>query len=252
MSDRPHALYRFFDLNDRLLYVGITSNPAARFKQHRDDKPWWLDVANIRIEPFDDRPSVLEAERQAIELEHPIYNVTHNRGSRRSAQRPIMECQFCKAGIRDRGYVAGIDPFVVTCDDCLHGERSLTIHLITSPWCDEFHHDAWDHGVVVRGNDADLRDHLLAMRMPDDCHDHCGPEGIDGLYFPYRWEDGLAMYMCRAKHTWTCGWPSYSRGRQLLNRGLDFSRVQGSLRSMNLHLTPEMIPTTELANGLTP
>lgn len=78
MSERLHALYRFFDASGDLLYIGITLNPAGRWKQHREDKPWWEEVADITIETHPDRPSVLEAERKAIIAEHPRYNKTHN------------------------------------------------------------------------------------------------------------------------------------------------------------------------------
>jgi hypothetical protein len=30
--NEPHALYRMYDKDDLLLYVGITCNPSARFK----------------------------------------------------------------------------------------------------------------------------------------------------------------------------------------------------------------------------
>lgn len=77
-DDTPHALYRFYDASGVLLYVGITADPGARFKQHRNDKEWWTEVANIRIEKLPTRIAVLEAERTAIREERPLWNVTHN------------------------------------------------------------------------------------------------------------------------------------------------------------------------------
>jgi hypothetical protein len=71
------ALYRFFDADDELLYVGISRDPAERWKQHRD-KPWWRDVAMRVVEWHDDRPSAERAERKAIQTEGPRYNVQHN------------------------------------------------------------------------------------------------------------------------------------------------------------------------------
>lgn len=73
-----HALYRFFDAGGELLYLGITLNPAARWKQHSHDKTWSTEVANIVIEPHPDRAAVLEAERLAIVTEKPRYNVVYN------------------------------------------------------------------------------------------------------------------------------------------------------------------------------
>lgn len=78
LNGRAHALYRFFDASDVLLYVGITVDPSARFRKHRGDKPWWDDVDHIGIEKFESRELALEAERKAIREENPIHNVVHN------------------------------------------------------------------------------------------------------------------------------------------------------------------------------
>lgn len=83
-----HVLYRFFDADGALLYVGITMNAPARFGQHRDDKPWWADVARIDMEHFDSREEVLEAEAEAIIAEHPAHNVVHNTARSTLPRRP--------------------------------------------------------------------------------------------------------------------------------------------------------------------
>jgi predicted GIY-YIG superfamily endonuclease len=72
-----HALYRHYDADLRLLYVGITNNPGRRWEQHRD-KEWWEEVANTKIERYPDRESVLQAERRAIETERPWWNIIGN------------------------------------------------------------------------------------------------------------------------------------------------------------------------------
>lgn len=78
LNTRPHALYRFFNSTDVLLYVGITVDPGARFKKHGGDKPWWGQVDRISIEHFATRTEALEAERKAIKEEKPLHNVVHN------------------------------------------------------------------------------------------------------------------------------------------------------------------------------
>jgi len=78
LNTRPHALYRFFDASDVLLYVGITVDPGARFKKHRGDKPWWSEVDRIDIEHFETRRQAEIAERTAIKEEQPLHNVVHN------------------------------------------------------------------------------------------------------------------------------------------------------------------------------
>jgi len=75
MSARAHVLYRMYDADGALLYIGITCNPSRRFERHYADKPWYADVAHIALEHFPDRPSVLLAERRAIAEERPLHNV---------------------------------------------------------------------------------------------------------------------------------------------------------------------------------
>lgn len=73
-----HVLYRFYDIDSRLLYVGITKNPAARFQQHEQSKDWWDQVASITLEQHASRQALMDAERAAIIAEQPAYNVVHS------------------------------------------------------------------------------------------------------------------------------------------------------------------------------
>ncbi|KPC70415.1 hypothetical protein ADL26_16950, partial [Thermoactinomyces vulgaris] len=66
MNNRPHALYRFYDRSDALLYIGISMNLPQRLQNHRNEKPWWLEVSRIGIEPFVSRQAALLAEKKAI------------------------------------------------------------------------------------------------------------------------------------------------------------------------------------------
>ncbi len=69
------ALYRMFDQNGRLLYVGITIDIVSRFRDHRSLKPWWPDIQTIQLEHFPDRDAARAAELKAITTEFPRYNV---------------------------------------------------------------------------------------------------------------------------------------------------------------------------------
>lgn len=75
LASRPHTLYRFFDAQNRLLYVGVTCNAFNRWSRHAGDKPWWPQVARTTVEHFPDRQSVLTAETLAIKAEKPKYNI---------------------------------------------------------------------------------------------------------------------------------------------------------------------------------
>ena len=71
-------LYRFYDANDVLLYVGISLNAAHRANTHRKDKPWWTDVARMDVQHLPTRSVALDAERAAIAAEKPLHNIIHN------------------------------------------------------------------------------------------------------------------------------------------------------------------------------
>lgn len=68
------TLYRLFNEQDQLLYVGISSKWYERFHQHEKTQPWWLSVAKITLENFETRDEVVEAEKLAIRLEKPLHN----------------------------------------------------------------------------------------------------------------------------------------------------------------------------------
>lgn len=76
---KNQVLYRMFDVDGRLLYVGISSNAQHRFRQHFSRQPWAKEVCNIKVEFFPCRESVEIAEREAIRREKPKYNVIYAR-----------------------------------------------------------------------------------------------------------------------------------------------------------------------------
>lgn len=70
-----HVLYRFYDVYERLLYVGRTSQPPRRrFGQHRANKDWWGDVAVRELTHYPTAEALEAAERQAIRKEKPKHN----------------------------------------------------------------------------------------------------------------------------------------------------------------------------------
>jgi predicted GIY-YIG superfamily endonuclease len=73
------ALYRLYDEDGKLLYVGITSDPGMRFAQHKADKHWWRLVARKDIDWFDKRANAAAAEEMAIKVKDPMFNYEHSR-----------------------------------------------------------------------------------------------------------------------------------------------------------------------------
>jgi len=72
---RATSLYRYFDADEALLYVGITSRRTGRSLQHAGEKAWWGEVARATWEHFDTREQAADAERRAIRDEQPAHNV---------------------------------------------------------------------------------------------------------------------------------------------------------------------------------
>lgn len=75
-------LYRHFDSEGQLLYVGISINALERslerYKQHSGTE-WFPSVAKITVTDFQSRDEALEAEAKAIKAEKPKFNIRHLR-----------------------------------------------------------------------------------------------------------------------------------------------------------------------------
>lgn len=76
----PTTLYRLFDEDNRLLYVGISASRlgARRFGQHSQKKEWWQEIATATLEHYASREVALDKERDAIRSESPIHNIQSN------------------------------------------------------------------------------------------------------------------------------------------------------------------------------
>lgn len=77
-TNSPQVLYRFWDEQDRLLYVGISVNFTARLNQHYKNSPFFRQASYVTLEHYPDRASVEAAELKAIESEGAIYNKAYN------------------------------------------------------------------------------------------------------------------------------------------------------------------------------
>lgn len=78
---RPTTVYRCWNADGTLLYVGATTNWKTRRRHHRREKAWWPEVADVTFVDFAERLSALRAERDAIVDEAPLHNqrVTNRR-----------------------------------------------------------------------------------------------------------------------------------------------------------------------------
>lgn len=69
-------LYRHYDKEDRLLYIGVSLHLLSRIAQHRSNSHWFDSIAKITIENFETSEQVYEAEKKAIKKEKPLYNIS--------------------------------------------------------------------------------------------------------------------------------------------------------------------------------
>lgn len=88
------CVYRYYDTGARLLYVGVSLSPIARLRGHAGRSEWIDQVSRIEIERFADSRTALDAEKQAIQAERPIYNVAYSRKPPgRTPAKPLEETE---------------------------------------------------------------------------------------------------------------------------------------------------------------
>lgn len=105
--EREHFLYRCYDADDQLLYIGCTHDVETRMSVHasswQNPASAYLNLHMKRYEvegPFIGRIAGRKAEREAIEHEAPFLNLHHNKG--RGAKRvpaPSVNSEEFKAAM---------------------------------------------------------------------------------------------------------------------------------------------------------
>lgn len=84
--DDPAVLYRLFDVDGALLYIGVTADLLERLHQHEALQPWWADVASVQMVRYARRKDALADEWAAIQQEDPVHVHQHPspRGERKA------------------------------------------------------------------------------------------------------------------------------------------------------------------------
>ena len=72
---QPFTLYRQYDADGVLLYVGVTDHLERRNAGHRSCSPWWPLVARIETELLPNYHEACRQERTLIQASAPLYNV---------------------------------------------------------------------------------------------------------------------------------------------------------------------------------
>lgn len=74
----PTLLYRYFDADGRLVYVGITGDLASRERSHFQKATWPQFAVRCTTVRYPSWGEAEAAEYEAIKAEHPLFNIAHN------------------------------------------------------------------------------------------------------------------------------------------------------------------------------
>lgn len=72
-----HTLYRMFDTDGALIYVGCTLDLPTRMKFHQQQSWWSPQYHSMTTETYPNRPEAHAAEIAAIAVENPRWNIMH-------------------------------------------------------------------------------------------------------------------------------------------------------------------------------
>jgi len=83
------AVYRFFDADDRLLYVGCSDGLFRRFLEHSSPRSksqkWWSLQRRFTVEEFPSKAAAFRAETAAIDTEKPLFMPSRKKALREKA-----------------------------------------------------------------------------------------------------------------------------------------------------------------------
>lgn len=79
MTRRACILYRWWDAEGKLLYIGKSTSVLARIASHSRYSKFFEEAVSMTIERFPDESTLGFAEVAAIRAERPPYNIVHNR-----------------------------------------------------------------------------------------------------------------------------------------------------------------------------
>lgn len=123
MPAKPLVLYRLFDAEDNLLYIGITNSPLTRFSSHQADKAWFRRVVRSTMVQFATRQELEAAEIVAIRAEKPKYNVAYSVTSPTDRIGVTPKARYANSADANRFP----KPDAIACDEPTEAEREATL-----------------------------------------------------------------------------------------------------------------------------
>ena len=122
---QPSQLYRLFDHEGELLYIGISTNAKRRIYQHKCTADWAHLICKHTIEDFAIREDAISAEEAAIKAEKPPYNIKFSgKSSRPAAPARKRQLNYPKASYEEMmREVVEMAHMIQTYDPSIEGEE---------------------------------------------------------------------------------------------------------------------------------
>ena len=77
---KKHMIYKFYNKNDQLLYIGITNSIRKRLHLHKQKKEWFNEINKILVSEKLSRNEAYIYEIFFISNEKPIHNIEYTKG----------------------------------------------------------------------------------------------------------------------------------------------------------------------------
>jgi predicted GIY-YIG superfamily endonuclease len=201
-------LYRLYNADDELLYIGISKSAIHRLHEHLTQQPWADQVAKQTIERYETRDAAVIAERNAIQSEAPTHNIVHNKGITWKQQKQLRYAEPAAAIEYGEGATLQVTRYT--------SEQFQPIQRITERWTQRLLHKALTaiNDAVVQSGRADgfdetdaFEDVLRSMRylpFADGCR-LCMKDGNDDDGTWLRWPVGVLQGGAFAYQCHVCG-----------------------------------------------
>lgn len=97
----PHAVYRVLGRYGRVIYIGVSHDPAARVDAHQATAAWRAEIITWEVVGWHQNLAAARpAERAAIKAEDPDYNFQHTDDALLVARTPMCDRPRVNAEVR--------------------------------------------------------------------------------------------------------------------------------------------------------
>lgn len=153
--DDKTTLYRAYDSEENLIYVGISCWLPDRIKAHQRHSGWHDHAAKILLDHFDSRDEALAAEKKYIEEQAPAFNVAHNPNAQPARRTTLHRYEYSPSpeeialGEEMDSIIAGIIKSGGTDSQAL--ERMAQVYKKATPEFLEFRAEQQNRQIYSRG-----------------------------------------------------------------------------------------------------